>query len=130
MLQVGTIWDHDRSHLSQFRSNLLPEFPRKVTALARRFERWMPNPTLDQITENITLLKNGNSSVSERMRRSDRDSDLAKWLQNKAIHFPIDHWRPVAALEDSTRCAIANVRLNDRHRAGVYVHFSMASFAL
>src|SRR6202008_196248 len=55
---------------------------------------------------------------------------LAKWLQNKAIHFPIDHWRPVAALEDSTRWAIANVRLNDRHRAGVYVHFSMASFAL
>lgn len=70
----------------------------------------MPNPTLDQVTGNIILLENGNSSVSERMSRSDRDSDLlAEWFQNKAIHIPIDQWRSVAALEDSTRCTIAIV---------------------
>jgi len=91
----------------------------------------MPNPTLDQITGNITLLKYGNSSVSECMSRSFRNSDLlAEWLQNIAIHIPIDQWSSVAALEDSTRRTIAKVRLNDRHRAGVYVHFSVASFAL
>jgi len=39
MLQVGTIWDHDLSHLSQFRSDLFPEFPSEVPVLARRFER-------------------------------------------------------------------------------------------
>src|ERR1700719_825275 len=54
----------------------------------------------------------------------------AKWLQNKAIHFPIDRWSSVAALEDSTRCSIAKIRLNDRHCAGIYVHFSMARFSL
>src|SRR5271156_6581689 len=69
--------------------------------------------------------------MPERMSRSDRDSELlAEWLQNKAIHIPIDQWRSVAALEDSTRCSIAKIRLNDRHCAGVYVHFSMASFTL
>ena len=63
----------------------------------------MPNPTLDQVTRNTILLENGDSSVAERMSRSDRDSDLfAEWLQNKAIHIPIDQWGSVAALEDST----------------------------
>jgi hypothetical protein len=43
----------------------------------------MPNPTLDKITRNIILLKNGDSSMAERMSRSDRDSDLlAEWFQN------------------------------------------------
>src|ERR1700731_3043708 len=91
----------------------------------------MPNPTLDQITGNITLLKNGNSSVSKRMSRSFGNSDLlAEWLQNIAIHIPIDQWSSVATFEDSTRCTFAKIFLNDRHRAGVYVHFSMASFTL
>ena len=59
----------------------------------------MPNPTLDQITGNITLLKNGNSPVAERMSRSDRNSDLlAEWIQNIAIHIPIDQWSSVAAI--------------------------------
>jgi hypothetical protein len=39
MLQVGTTWDHDRFHLSQFCSDLLPEFPSEVTIFARRLER-------------------------------------------------------------------------------------------
>jgi hypothetical protein len=44
------------------------------------------------------------SSVAERMSRSDGDSDLlAEWFQNKAIHIPIDQWSSVAALEDATR---------------------------
>jgi hypothetical protein len=91
----------------------------------------MPNPTLDQITGNIILLENGDSSVPERMSRSDRDSDLlAEWFQNKAIHIPIDQWRTVAALEDATRCTIAKIFLNDRHGAGVYVDFPMAGFTL
>ena len=91
----------------------------------------MPNPTLDQITGNITLLKNGNSSVSKRMSRSFGNSDLlAERLQNIAIHIPIDQWSSVAALEDSTRYSIAKMRLNDHHCAGVYVHFSMARFTL
>ena len=91
----------------------------------------MPSPTLDQITGNIILLKNGNSSVAERMSRSDWDSDLlAEWLQNIAIHIPIDEWSSVAALEDATRFTIAKVLLSDRHCVGVYVHFSMASFTL
>src|SRR5579863_4165610 len=91
----------------------------------------MPNPTLDQITGNITLLKNGNSSVTERMSRPFRNSDLlAEWFQNVAIHIPIDEWSSVATLEDSTRCTIAEIFLNDRHRAGVYVHFSMTGFTL
>src|ERR1700678_2836984 len=131
MLQVGTIWDHDRSHLSQLCSDLLPEFPREVTVFARCLERRMPNPTLDQVTGNTTLLENGDSPVPERMSRSDRDSDLlAEWLQNKAIHIPIDQWRSVAALEDSTRFTIAEIFLNDLHRAGVYVDFPVASFSL
>ena len=91
----------------------------------------MPNPTLNQVTRNKILLKNGDSPVPERMSRSDWDSDLlAEWLQNKAIHIPIEQWRSVAALEDSTRCSIAKVRFNDRHCAGVHVHFSMTSFTL
>jgi hypothetical protein len=91
----------------------------------------MPNPTLDQVTGNTTLLENGDSPVPERMSRSDRDSDLlAEWLQNKAIHIPIDQWRSVAALEHSTRFPIAKIFLNDRHRAGVYVHFAIAGFTL
>jgi len=91
----------------------------------------MPNPTLDQITRNPILLENGNSPVAERMGRSDWDSDLlAEWLQNKAIHIPIDQRRSVAALEDATRCTIAKIRLNDRHCVRVYVHFSMAGFTL
>jgi hypothetical protein len=41
--------------------------------------------------------------VAERMSRSNWDSDLlAEWLENKEIHIPIDQWRSVAALEDST----------------------------
>ncbi|HXN26063.1 MAG TPA: hypothetical protein VN902_03010 [Candidatus Acidoferrales bacterium] len=36
----------------------------------------MPNPTLDQVTRNKVLLENGNTSVPERMSRSDWDSDL------------------------------------------------------
>ena len=91
----------------------------------------MPNPTLDQITRNTILLENGDSSVPERMSGSDRDSDLlAQWLQNKAIHIPVEQWGSVAALEDSPRCSIAKIRLNDCHRAGVYVDFPMASFTL
>src|ERR1700722_13088219 len=91
----------------------------------------MPNPTLNQVTGNITLLKNGNSSVTERMSRSIRNSDLlAEWLQNIAIHIPIDEGSFVAALEDSTRCTFAKIFLNDRHRAGVYVLFSMTGFTL
>src|ERR1700733_6122852 len=91
----------------------------------------MPNPTLDQVTRNTILLENRDSPVSERMSRSDRDPDLpAQWFQNKAIHIPIDQWGPVSALEDSTRCSIAKIRLNDRHRAGVDVDFPMASFTL
>src|SRR5271156_5138655 len=91
----------------------------------------MPNPTLDQITRNKILLKNGDSPVPERMSRSDRDSDLlAEWFQNKAIHIPIDQWFSVAALEDSTRFTIAKIFLNDRHCAGVYVHFAIAGFTL
>src|SRR5277367_4873063 len=131
MLQVGTTWDHDRPHLSQFCSDLLPEFPREVTVLARRFERRMPNPTLDQVTGNTTLLENGDSPVPERMSRSDWDSDLlAEWLQNKAIHIPIDQWGSVAALEHSTRFTIAEIFLDDRHRAGVYVDFAIAGITL
>src|ERR1700719_825276 len=51
----------------------------------------MPNPTLDQITGNITLLKYGNSSVSERMRRSDRDSALflQSGFRTKRFTFPL-----------------------------------------
>src|ERR1700728_421081 len=91
----------------------------------------MPNPTLDQIPRNTILLKDLDSPVSERMSRSNRDPDLpAKWFQNKAIHIPIDQWGSVAALEDSPRCSIAKIRLNDCHRAGVYVDFPMASFTL
>jgi hypothetical protein len=64
------------------------EFPAEVTVLARRFERGMPNPTLNQIIGNTTLLKDGNSSVPERMSCSDRDSGLlAERLQNIAIHI-------------------------------------------
>jgi hypothetical protein len=91
----------------------------------------MPNPTLDQITGNKILLEDGNSPVSERLSRSDRASDLiAEWLRNKTIHIPIDQWRSVAALEDSTRFTIAKIFLNDRHCAGVSVDFSMASFTV
>jgi|HubBroStandDraft_4_1064222.scaffolds.fasta_scaffold34740_3 hypothetical protein len=91
----------------------------------------MPNPTLNQIIRDTILLENGNFSVSARMSRADRNSNLcAEWLQDIAIHIPIDQWSSVSALEDSTRCAIANVRLNDRHCVGVYVHFSMARFTL
>ena len=89
----------------------------------------MPNPALDQITGNTILLENGDSSVPERMSRSDRDSDfLAEWFQNIVIHIPVDQWSSVAALEDSIRWTFAKVRLNDRHRVRVYVDFSMASF--
>jgi hypothetical protein len=45
----------------------------------------MPNPTLDQTVGNITLLKNGNSSVTERMSRSFWNSDL---LDNVSFHNP------------------------------------------
>lgn len=91
----------------------------------------MLNPTFDQITRNKILLENGDSPVPERMSRSDRDSDLlAEWLQNKAIHIPIDPWSSVAALEDSTRFPIAKIFLNDRHRAGVYVPSAIAGFTL
>src|SRR5271168_5192248 len=131
MLQVGTTWDHDRSHLSQFCSDLLPEFPREVTVLARCLDRGMPNPTLDQITRNEILLEHGDSPVPERMSRSDWDSELlAEWLQNKAIHIPIDQRRSVAALEHSTRFTIAKMFLDERHRAGVYVHFAIPGFTL
>ena len=81
-----------------------------MTVLARRFERGIPNPTLDQVSRNIILLKNGYSAVSERMSRSDWNSDLlAEWFQNKAIHIPIDQWSSVAALEHSARCTIAEI---------------------
>ncbi|MFZ3333332.1 MAG: hypothetical protein WA197_22015 [Candidatus Acidiferrales bacterium] len=67
--------------------------------------------------------------TAEGISRSDRDSYLlAEWFENKAIHIPIDQWRTVAALDDSTRCTIRqDARLNDRHRVGVYIHFSVAA---
>jgi hypothetical protein len=72
----------------------------------------MPNPTLYQITRNTILLENRNSSVLKRMSYADRNFDLfAEWLEKHAIHIPICQWSSVSALEDATRCTIANVRL-------------------
>src|SRR5271170_4594908 len=131
MLQVGTAWDHDQLHLSQFRNGLFPELPSEMTVFARCLERRMPNPTLDQITWNAILLENGDSPVSECMSRSDRDSDLlAERLENIAIHIPVDQRSSVVALEDSTRCTIAQVRLNDRHRVRVNIYLAVAGFTL
>jgi hypothetical protein len=74
----------------------------------------MPNPTLDQITRNAVLLENEDSSVPESMSCPDRNSNLlAEWLQNIAIHIPIDQWSSVSALEDSARYTIANIRFSN-----------------
>jgi hypothetical protein len=91
----------------------------------------MPNPTLDQVSRNTILLENGDSPVSERVSRPERNSDLlAEWFQNKAIHIPIDQRSSVAALEDSTRCTIAYARLNDRHGVRLNIHLAVAGFTL
>lgn len=57
----------------------------------------MPNPTLDQVTRNEILLENGDSPMSKRMSRSDRDSDLLAEIgfRTKRFTFPLTSGVPL-----------------------------------
>ena len=91
----------------------------------------MPNPTLNQITRNAVLLKDGYPAVTECMSRPDRNPNLfIDRLQNMSIYVVADQRCSILRLEDPSNLTIANMLLDEHHDFGVYVYLAVAGFAL